>query len=223
MRQLGAQAANRRLQPHGGEHVAERLTLWNVHAGAVAGDYGHFQAGGESKRVGGFVEIVAFEEKLQCNPEIRQQLLDFSSDSQLLRKRGAAWNPQRQAVFHGAAEIVQGERVLALRGATPADGDEFGKLAVGGAGRRQQNEVGVCHMELGADDELDARLLGGEIRLHGAGHGTFVGDGDGLVAEGAGGMHQFVWMRSAAQKAVVGDGVQLREGVWDGGVGHQAK
>ena len=214
-----AEFAHRRLQPNRGQHVAQRLAFRHVHHGAVAGDDGQFQPRRQGEGAGRLVEVVVREEQFERDPEIRQQLLDRSPNRHLVRDFALARDPQRQAV-RDEIQIPKEEPVLALGGAAPAQGDELRKLAVGAPAGCQQDQMdgfGVARpgladdAEFGADDELDAQFPRRQMRLHDPGHRTFVGDGDGFVAQRVGGAHQFVRMGSAAQKAVVGDGVQLRE------------
>ena len=209
-----AKRVDRFLQANGGQHVLQRLAFGNVQDGAVAGRHRQPEARRQRQRMRRLVQIVVFQKQFQRDPKVRQQAFDFRSRRQL--RRDARWmrNPKRQAVFDAVAEVLQRQRVFALGRPAATQRDEFGELAVGLARRRQQDQMNVLRKaELGADDQLDAKFARRQMRLHHPGEGTFVGDGDGLVAELEGGAHQFLGMRSAAQEGVVGNGVQFREGI----------
>ena len=76
-----------------------------MHEGPVAGGHRQRQASGQGEGAGGLVQIVALEEQLQQQPQIRQHPLEFLADSQRLSEVAGAGNPQRQAVRHAALEI----------------------------------------------------------------------------------------------------------------------
>ena len=236
-----AQFGHRGLQADGGHHVLQRLPHRVVGVHVVAGHEGQAEPHGKRERVGGLVQVAAFPEKLQGDPEPAAPV-DFAGEGiETPRGYGRAggrageqgldapavgnkgfdgWSrsapgyPERQAGLEAVAEIFEFGPVFALGGTPPQPGDEPGKLAVGATVGRQQDEfaASIVEFELGADDELDAVLSRSQVRLGQAGERTLVGDGDGRIAELRGPLDQLFRMRSAAQEAVVAQAVEFREG-----------
>ena len=97
-----------------------------------------------------------------------------------------------------------------------ARGDEVAEIAVAGLVFAQENEVRIIPLrlarlfgaraggdiDLAADDRLDARVLAGLIKSHGAVHHAVVGDGKGRLPERFGALRHLADAARAVQQAV---------------------
>ena len=84
------------------------------------------------------------------------------------------------------------------------------ETSVGGTvGRIAQQARRILEIELGADHETEAGLLGGDMRAYDAGKRVAVRDGDGGEPEGLGGGNQLVGMRGAGEKREIARHLQL--------------
>ena len=105
---------------------------------------------------------------------------------------------------------------FALGRAAPAQRDEPGEPAIGGAIRGiDQQAAPAAEIEAAADDEAHARHLRRHMGAHHAGEAVAVGQRKAGEPEGRGGDGQFLRMRGPAQEAEIAGRLQL--GI--GGVG----
>ena len=118
--------------------------------------------------------------------------------------------PQRETAVQIALEIGHRQPVAALVRGPASPGDEPGEPAVGGPVRGQQHQAETLFQpQLGADDQREIAFPGRRVGTHHARQGALVGDGDGGVAELRGPQHQLLRVGGAAEKAEIGDRVQL--------------
>ena len=111
-------------------------------------------------------------------------------------------------------DIIERQAARSLFGPAAAAGDQPGQAAVGGAiGRPEDHGRGVFRSDLGADDELQAVLLGRHVGADDAGQAVAIGHRQGRVVEFRGTLDQFFRMRSPFEKREVRFGVEF-------GVGH---
>ena len=219
---LAAEFRHRLAGADGGDDILQGLAFGHMHVDIVAGDDGQAEPRGEHQHMGGLVHVERVEGHFQRQAQARQQRLEAAALADEFRDGLERWNPKRETRIDGTLQIIHPQRISTLRAAPPAEGDELAELAVGMAvGRQQHHMDALGKVELGADDELDAGLatpfafrvagFGGDMRPHHAGHGTFIGDGDGGVTELPSPFHQFLRVRGATQEREVRHGVQLRE------------
>ena len=91
-----------------------------------------------------------------------------------------------------------------------AKADDGREIAVASAILRQQHQLhAVGKHDLGTADQLQSNGLGRHVRAHETGERTPIGDCQRRVAQRLGSLDQFFWMRGAAQKAEIGQTVQL--------------
>ncbi len=99
---------------------------------------------------------------------------------------------------------------FALGRAAPAQGDEPGEPAIGGAIRRIDEQAApAAEVEPGADDEAHLRHLRRHMGAHHAGQAVAVGQRKAREAEGRGGDGQLLRMRGAAQEGEIAGRLQL--------------
>ena len=106
---------------------------------------------------------------------------------------GQYGHPKPQAAINAPVQVFQAHVIFTFRRAPPELADQPRQLAVGGPVGRQQHQMNAfLEMKLGADDEVNVVIFGGQVRLDQAGKGALVGDGDGLVAEPGCLLYQFL-------------------------------
>ena len=99
---------------------------------------------------------------------------------------------------------------LALGRAQVAAGDQSCEAAVRRpVGGEQHEWRRVGRGDLGADEQVEVVLFGGDVGADDAGERVAVGDCEGGVAELGGALDELFGMRSAAEEREVGEAVEL--------------
>ena len=141
---------------------------------------------------------------------------------------------QRQTPRHAVRKIVLRQLIFTLVRPAPRSRDEFGEIAVAGAvgGEEDDSRIGrreegggrfifplpfspfppPMQREFRSDDEPESAFLRRSVCAHDPRERALVGDGERLVAERLGALHQLFRMRGAAQEREIGAAVQLGVG-----------
>ena len=123
--------------------------------------------------------------------------------------------PQQQAVLEAALEVGTRQGVAALGGRPAAARDQTAQGRITGPGGGQGDQpraIGQC--DLAAEDQRQAVVPCCDVGPDRAGHGTFIGDRQGGVAEFRGAHDQFLRVRGTPQEGEMAQAVQF-------GIGHQ--
>src|SRR6266571_930356 len=146
--------------------------------------------------------------KVSCRRLRERTCMSFSLS--LWERAGVRGNKQRKTTRQAAVEIGPGERVPSLLAPAPAAGDQLGKIAVALAVGGEHHELRpIVQPYLRADDQRQTDLFRRDMRPHHACQRALVGDGERVIAESGGAVHQFLRMRSAAKKSEVAEAMQL--------------
>ena len=209
----------------GGQHVLQRLARAHVHVHVA---HRHQRHRGERAGIAQVLQVQLVVKQAQlrhAQPAAAEEGAEQPArDGTGLRGRGVARrHGDGDAVGQGGGiDAGQGQVIGAFFRSAAQACDELAQVAVAvqAGGQQHQREVaGVrrpLHAELAAHDERQLRLLGRHVGLRDAGHGAFVGEGQGGVTHGPGARDQFVRMARAPQEAEVGAAQQLG----DVGQGH---
>ena len=118
--------------------------------------------------------------------------------------------PQRQQPGQGLGEVLPQQAITPLLGPAPGPGDQSAQGLVTGQLLHQQHQArALCDLHFTADDQLQASLAGGLPSPHDTGQGAFVGDRQGLVAQGLAALEQLPGTGGATLEAEIGQAMQL--------------
>ncbi len=198
------------------EQVLKGLALGAVEMDVIDGSQRHPKLGAEGRGAPNRRFILGLQMPHYGHGKPRAEYV--AKHAGRIARRPGAWQQQGMKARGKGGQVVWLHAALALGRAALARGQQAAEVAIALTIHGIEADVGpVNESDAGADQELEAAILGGFMGANHAAQGVPIGDGQRVNAQRDGLPHEFIGMASAPQKAEVGAADQFRPGQGMGG------